>query len=778
MTTQLPSLLFVTCLAAASGTLLAQNQGQVERTAKPTVPVAADGTAPFGAFQDDSGRVHADGGRYRAEFTPAGVELATPPQSDDSGEPTLHLRLLSAQRAGNFIHADQSTTPDLAEHFVRYQRDGFVEAYEVKARGYEQSFHFDAKPSGFGDLVFEIEVSGNVTAAATKTTRQQALEFRLGDSPAIRYGEAWAFGRGGERVAVKTSYDGSGRIELTVPASFVETAAYPIVVDPVVGPVLDPSGASYIDTNPDVAYGENGHYMVVWQRTFTSTDRRIRGVVYDRDGNQVGGLKLITSASDGFCQEPAIAFGGVNAPIPNSFFVVYESPTPFGEVGIAGRMYQSNGQAALPSIQFSSPQQGEADHRPDVAPGINTWIVAWDRTSNGAFMPNRIMMTNLSLTPAMTGYVNGGERWLTSASSGYVTGVKLAQNSTHYLTTNYSQHRAVWTRFWTTPAPGDSDIRTCSFRLANSTPVNFMMMSGPTGVGESPIGVDAVTPDIAARASSTLDPQDLQYCVVWEREGDVKARMFDQTSATGSEFAVRATPNVWEGSPAIGAGFDEFTVAYGEIIPPAEFTVDVYAARVQLDGTVPVNHRPVDVLGGPYQDGICVSSRPIQPATVLDPTNTALIAWSGGTSTTPDIRARFWEPVAPYVMPYGSPCAGPLGELPRIGTAGGSPIVGNQQFRITLTDAPASSVAVLLISGTFGSAPLPGAPGCTLYVGLPLVSTMVAVTDPIGDADLTLPMPSQILSGTQLAFQWAIISPTANSLGLILSDDVDVSWYQ
>jgi hypothetical protein len=84
----------------------------------------------------------------------------------------------------------------------------------------------------------------------------------------------------------------------------------------------------------------------------------------------------------------------------------------------------------------------------------------------------------------------------------------------------------------------------------------------------------------------------------------------------------------------------------------------------------------------------------------------------------------------------------------------------------------------LLISGTFGSAPLPGAPGCTLYVGLPLVSTMVAVTDPIGDADLTLPMPSQILSGTQLAFQWAIISPTANSLGLILSDDVDVSWYQ
>ena len=214
------------------------------------------------------------------------------------------------------------------------------------------------------------------------------------------------------------------------------------------------------------------------------------------------------------------------------------------------------------------------------------------------------------------------------------------------------------------------------------------------------------------------------------------------------------------------------------ITPPAEFTVDIYAARVLLDGTVPVNHRPVDVLGGPYQDGIRVSSRPIQPSTVLDPTNTAMIVWSGGTSTTPDVRARFWEPVAPNVFPYGVACPGPLGELPTIGTAGGSPIAGNQQFGITLTDAPASSVAVLLISNTFGTTPLMGAPGCNLYVGLPILSTMAVLTGPVGDAGATLPLPSQIPSGTQLAFQWAIYSPTANALGWIVSNDVDVSWYQ
>lgn len=77
---------------------------------------------------------------------------------------------------------------------------------------------------------------------------------------------------GGERIPVATSYDGQGRISLTVPGAYVDHANYPLTVDPAVGPVFLPSGTPYDDNAPDVAHDpSNGRYMIVWQRTFSPT---------------------------------------------------------------------------------------------------------------------------------------------------------------------------------------------------------------------------------------------------------------------------------------------------------------------------------------------------------------------------------------------------------------------------------------------------------------------------------------------------------------------------
>ena len=40
--------------------------------------------------------------------------------------------------------------------------------------------------------------------------------------------------------------------------------------------------------------------------------------------------------------------------------------------------------------------------------------------------------------------------------------------------------------------------------------------------------------------------------------------MYNQLGTSSGEITVRATPNLREMDPAVGAGFGEFTVAYGE----------------------------------------------------------------------------------------------------------------------------------------------------------------------------------------------------------------------
>jgi hypothetical protein len=130
----------------------------------------------------------------------------------------------------------------------------------------------------------------------------------------------------------------------------------------------------------------------------------------------------------------------------------------------------------------------------------------------------------------------------------------------------------------------------------------------------------------------------------------------------------------------------------------------------------------------------------------------------------------------PVSGPFGFACAGPLGELPAIGTAGGEAFPGNDDFDFTVSTAPAFSLAVLLISDQFTTTPLPGAPGCNLYAGLPFLTLLATVTDGAGFGSVDLPIPCGIPNGAALAFQWGVYTPGHNAFGWIVSNDLDISW--
>ena len=363
------------------------------------------------------------------------------------------------------------------------------------------------------------------------------------------------------------------------------------------------------------------------------------------------------------------------------------------------------------------------------------------------------------------------------ANTGYVRAPRLTQSSRSVHGTTQYRLFAVWERFWTTPAPGDTDVWFLAFRAESASfgPV-IIPDFGPAAVdGGGNIGPNEITPSVAI-----VDYYGGRGLIAWDDDGDILASRYTSLGTlVNGPFAVRATSAI-QSMPAVGGGWCDFTVGYAEADPATPFRKNIFAARVHHDGTVTVNDRPIDVLNGPNQGGWRAASPPLNGAS-QDRTSTTLLVWWGETGSgngVRDVRARFFEPVAPSVFPFGSACPGPGGTLPQIGTTNGQPIPGNDTFRLTIDNAPPNSIAFLMTSATLTTTPLPGAPGCDLYAGLPLISATPALVTSSGSGSLIVKIPRCVPSGSQLAFQWAVLTPGWNSIGLIVSNDLDVFWSQ
>jgi hypothetical protein len=757
-----------TCVLAASAVLAAQEASDQQASHQQASPPA---DLPVGAYAIDGERVRATGDGFEAIFGPAGVEYRRERAPGDVAA-ALHLAYLGAARKGWQLPATPAPA-QLTGKTVRLTRGPVVETYDLRHDGFEQSFVFATRPAGSGDLVVRLGVAGDVQAAAAAAA-QQSLEFRKDDVPVIRYGEAYAFDRGGERIPVLTAYDGRGTLELIVPGAFVDRARLPLVIDPPVGPVFTPSGSSFNDNNPDVAHDvENGTYMVVWKRVFPASVG-IRAQLYANDGTPIGGLIGVETAIG--LDSPSVAF--CDSLTDNAFLIVFSSST-----GIRGRLYSStSGIPLASSFAISNPATGESDGNPTVAgPGGSSMLVAWDRTPSGGTNANRIMVRGFvwQFPTIPTSQQFGGEHVVHQVTSGHLRRPRIGRSSVLVPVSgvDWVANRVTYEQFFTFPAPGDTDIITRSFRVHVGTS-SYQSISSSFVPGGSVIGVSEIVPDIGSLSTLHQNPDDARFLIAWEDEGDVRGHLYDLNGPIGSDFDIRATTGAFEGGPAVAAGHCEFTVAYMEIVPPAEFDVDIYAARVLLDGTVPIDHTLVDNPGGQFQSSIRASSRPIRTVAGKEH-NTTMITWMGQTGSSGsinDVRARLYEPVVPSIFPFGSACAGPLGELASIGTTNGPPIAGKDDFAITITGAPANSLAALVISDLLTTTPIPGAPGCNLYAGLPFIVVLPTITNGAGSGQVTVPIPCSIPDNTVLAFQWGIYTPGHNAFGWIVSNDIDIRW--
>lgn len=738
-------------------------QDPVRDVAQTTEPASPDLVAT------KDGRLEADAGHYRAVFDSHGATLRVPDPCDAGSVLDLSLRLTDWGRGNARTTIRDHVCDRGGPEVARFRHAGIEERYRSDAVGIEQSFFITERPAGVGDLVLGITATSNTLQARAVEAAYQPLTFQHDGVGKIRYGEAIAFERGGKPVEILTRYDGRGRIELVVPAAFVDAARFPIIVDPAVGPVQNPGGPSYNDSAPDIAFDPGAdYYIAVWQREFSNGDTAIRGQRYIDDGTPIGPVITITSpfnTGTNRVDKPSIA------PIPSdSFLVVYELGGAIAAVRVSnGGVVYTTSNVVTHSIATNS--------NPVVGASMDGAFVVAERTLPGNTDPTEIVLRYVDVTSGSP--IVGPEVVVESVSPpGRVHNPDLPQQllQTSVFASTTSVTRLVWERFYSSPAPGDTDIRTAVVRYAGGLNV----LSGPsTLAGGGSIGPNERSPSIACNApGGLLNPTDEVFLIAWDEEEDIKAHRYDLLTPLGSEIDIAVTGDV-EVGPAVGAGSCEFTVGYMEATPPNEFSFDVRAARVLRDGTVETSAQPIDTPNGPFQDQLRVASYWLTSApSNWYARNLTVFAWRGlvGPGATPsNVMLRRFENVVASHYPFGSPCPGPLGELPMISFLD-DPFPGNPFFDVEVNGSPTNSLAALLVSSSFATTPIPGAPGCSLYLGLPMITAFPVITDGNGSAQVNVPIPCGVPSGASLAFQWAVATPGHNAFGWIVSDDRDVYW--
>ncbi|HVJ20918.1 MAG TPA: hypothetical protein VM686_36160 [Polyangiaceae bacterium] len=142
---------------------------------------------------------------------------------------------------------------------------GVSEWLENREQGVELSWRMPARPAGSGALEVRVPASGLTFVGETES----GLHFQDPKSTlGVRVSHATWIDAEDRRMAVRARWDGGG-VVLSVPAEIVNGAAYPVVLDPLIGPEVavdvPVSGtASGIQSNASVAY-DGTNYFVVWE---------------------------------------------------------------------------------------------------------------------------------------------------------------------------------------------------------------------------------------------------------------------------------------------------------------------------------------------------------------------------------------------------------------------------------------------------------------------------------------------------------------------------------
>jgi hypothetical protein len=694
----------------------------------------------------DDGRLVARSASFEARFDAAGLAFGEP-----GAAPALSLGAREVRRGGARV-ALADGAPHTSGARVSIERGlGIVEHFDARADGVEHSLVIDGPIGASGDLVVRVAVGG---AGAELGERLADGSHRFGD---VSYGRLFGIDADGDRV------DGDvrlvdGGLELVLPAAFVDTADWPIVLDPLVGTgtsITTPtgvglSGLGSTDHESDCVYdASTGWHFLVWRRNtieevpgpFGTTQTVSRNRVLYRRLSNIGGpvgTELQISSNESYA--PRVA--SVNR--YDTFAVTWLEDVG-DETRLMCRVYSaSTGVATGAAIVIATEAKGDIafhDVAGEASPSLlvsGRAFVVWVDGS-GALKLARVSASSASAPSIVSTTTIAADPGL--FESWQQVSVARCTNAEGRLVVALVRRGA---------------LSGFDFVQAMTIDRNATVITTPTTV--SGPDTDASNPSVDGGGQAPS-----RWVVAWDNGTSTPfGGTYDLRAAA---LQVTATPtNALTASAAVTLddSYQEFQPSVGwrpgMAIVAARNGLDV-DVRMVCDTTATIGELPSTVYAG--DTGGIADELGALPVVVLRTSggstseHEGLVLWqvtqSGFTLTTQEIWRRRYDAFDPNAT--ASIVAFGCGNVGAIGVST-PPAIGNPDFRLELTGArPTAAIAILNIAAP---QPLATCGSCsfsaleTLFV-LPIVG---------GEASKTLPIPcNPSLAGAQADVQWIVYEP-------------------
>lgn len=346
----------------ARSTLSADVSSISERATHQLSPVAG---RPGVLEMSESG-YHARFGPNGFTYTPAGASTA------------MGVSLSAMTRGGKAVGLAPGPWAAEANVATRGVDPGTVERVTAHDGQLEWDLVLDHAPAGQGDLVVTGRLSGIVGGAART---RSGVHLTLVGGQTVSLGETVITDARGVELdrSVPTVVD--GRVSLVVPDRVLRDAAYPLTVDP---SVSDPVAVPGNDESDSTSVAFNGSaYLVAWQSDVAPTaNTRIQTSLISADLSSVGAAVEVSTPGTRN-RDPHVAWNG------SSFLVVWEKTFSSTDHDVLGRRVSVDGAVlGASTITISTPTTEQLS--PTVAaagtPAAgSTFYVTWADNRNGNY---------------------------------------------------------------------------------------------------------------------------------------------------------------------------------------------------------------------------------------------------------------------------------------------------------------------------------------------------------------------------------------------------------
>ncbi len=686
------------------------------------VPVALALTVGLSAQEGDPARgafgvgvvggvVRAGGPDYSARFDEHGVEFV--PALGRRAEKAMPVRFtLESVRRGDGVGAAcaAGVAPVVDGNRVLFARDsGLTEVYDARADGIEQSFVFATRPAGSGDLVVRGSITTELPLVAAS---DDGIRYELPGLGGVSFGAVTGIDANGATARGSIRVLGDGRhVEWALPAAFVETAAYPLVLDPLIGSAFQVGDAPGIDLRPAVAFDvSSGRYLVAWTLVVAANQGELRGQLVTSTGALTGSLITITTNAN-----PDNAPAVVSCNAMNRFLVMWRTPVLQVSSVYCATVNPTTG-VVSPSTLIDGGSGGT--YRFDVGGDLRTvgdkCLVVSSQSSWFGFQG--VLVT----VPSTGAPILGTPFQIANVTPGSAAVTKSAGTAGRWI--------VAWTQ--TTTAPGVyRDVRCVAVSEAGT------LCSSVTTVALGITGADVKNVDVA-----TKDGND--FVVAWQDDvlGRVRLRPGTVTGLCPGTLSFgnivnAVTTTGAQSYPGIDFAKDHYLLTWSEVVSGTGQRVFVKNVDPAVCGTCGPNIA-LEAFSG-TQDQPAVGSRWSGGDTA---SNEGLVTWSTGT-----IRGRR---VASHdaVENVGGRC-GTAG-FSDFATYDGDAVIGSTNFQLVLAAPTAPAIAMIV---GLSAISVPCGP-CTI---VPALDILLGGGSP---ASLFLP-PDPTLVGVDIWTQWLILKP-------------------